>query len=326
MLFHAYYQSVKHHITKFNVSRVPAAVILMYHRISDVTVTPNWLAVSPNQFARQLEHIRQEYCPIRLLDLIAHVRSGSIPHRAVAVTFDDGYYDNLTGALPLLEAARIPATVFVTAGFIDSPREFWWDELARFTLEAQNTPCSLELVIQGHNYIWEMASAKQRQAAYSELKELVKPLTSAAIERVLNELATWSGLERALRPAYRTMTSLELRQMAHSEFIDIGAHTVTHPILPTQSLDAQYDEIVDSRRRLEAIINRPVRTFAYPNGDFTKETTKIVEQAGFVGACTTKTGRVERNQDPFTLRRFPVNDWDVGTFEDNLAAYFRVSS
>ena len=82
----------------------PAAVILMYHRISDTAIEPNWLAVSPANFTQHIQYLRQAYHPMRLTDLVERVKRCSLPERAVAITFDDGYSDNLTHALPVLQS------------------------------------------------------------------------------------------------------------------------------------------------------------------------------------------------------------------------------
>ncbi|MFN8487843.1 MAG: polysaccharide deacetylase family protein [Caldilineaceae bacterium] len=302
------------------------AVILMYHRISDEFVEPNWLAVSPCHFAQHLEHIRQQYHPIRLLELVDAIQNGSLRERAVAVTFDDGYSNNFTQALPLLEAAQIPATVFVTTGHIDSSCEFWWDDLAHLLLGAAHTPATLSLKVQERFYTWDTESVQQRQEARLALEDLIEPLPAKAKEQVLYELANWSGLKRGGRSAYRAMTKAELTQLAQSKYIDLGAHTVTHPILPTLSPEEQYAEIVNGRRNLETLVNQPVRTFAYPNGDFASETVKIVAEAGFTAACTTVRGCVQAGDDLFRLRRYSVDDWSSATFQQNLAAFFQNQS
>src|SRR3954462_6044345 len=92
----------------------PAAVILMYHRISNTSVEPNWLAVSPANFSEHMQYLRQAFQPIRLTDLVEGIQNHSLPARSVVITFDDGYTDNLTHAVPILESTNIQATIFVT--------------------------------------------------------------------------------------------------------------------------------------------------------------------------------------------------------------------
>jgi len=109
-------------------------VILMYHRIADEPNDPWSLAVSPAHFEEHLRVLSRTRHPLALTEFIAKLRAGTLPPRAVAVTFDDGYVDNLTAGKPRLTAADVPATVFLATGFIDRREPIWWDELACLVL------------------------------------------------------------------------------------------------------------------------------------------------------------------------------------------------
>ena len=111
------------------------ALILMYHRVAEAHADPFSLAVSRCHFAEHLEILQAHAHPMRMPGLLAALAAGTMPPRPVVLTFDDGYADNLHQALPLLERFGVPATVFVSTGFLDSPREMWWDELERIFLE-----------------------------------------------------------------------------------------------------------------------------------------------------------------------------------------------
>ena len=108
--------------------------ILMYHRIATPDVDPWGLSVSPERFAEQVQALRARRTILSMDAFVTRLRSGDLPHDAVALTFDDGYLDNLRRAKPILEAADVPATVFLTTGRIGTGKEFWWDELARMVL------------------------------------------------------------------------------------------------------------------------------------------------------------------------------------------------
>ncbi len=300
----------------------PAAVILMYHRISTTAVEPNWLAVTPTNFAQQMAYLRQAYHPIQLAELIDCLQKGSLPQRAVVITFDDGYRDNLTCALPQLEATGNPATIFVTTGHIDSEREPWWDELKHFLLESTQAPSYLALQIEQRAYHWSTATRAERIKVHCGLENLMRPLPSYVNDTILDQLAVWTGTYRRFHPAYHTITSAELHELARHSLIELGAHTMTHPILPTLPLDAQFNEIVGSRYRLEKMINKPVLSFAYPNGDYNEQTRQLVDAAGYRLACTTTTGCVQHGDNVFQLRRCAVNDWPLETFKRKLETFF----
>ena len=106
------------------------AVVLMYHRVAECDIDPWNLCVSPQRFTEQLEALKREY---RILPLQELFRTGA-RQKAVAITFDDGYADNLHAAAPILERHRAPACFFLTSGALDMAREFWWDELERLLL------------------------------------------------------------------------------------------------------------------------------------------------------------------------------------------------
>ena len=105
--------------------------MLMYHRVASLESDRWGLAVQPERFAGHMQLLRERFNPISLPDLLAALRGGGVPRRSVAVTFDDGYRDNLTVAKPLLERYGVPGTVFVVSGYVGSKRDFWWDELDR---------------------------------------------------------------------------------------------------------------------------------------------------------------------------------------------------
>jgi peptidoglycan/xylan/chitin deacetylase (PgdA/CDA1 family) len=131
----------------------------MYHAVAEGCTDPWSLCVSPQRFARQLEVLRKHAQPTRLQQLVAAFHGGEISRRAVIVTFDDGYADNLFSAKPLLESFDIPATVFLTAGYIGDSREFWWDELDKLLLQPGTIPKILRLSVNGIPHQWELGEA-----------------------------------------------------------------------------------------------------------------------------------------------------------------------
>src|SRR3712207_6612027 len=125
------------------------SLILLYHRVAELNSDPWSLAVTPSHFAEHLKILRQQACPIRLQQLSQALSDGKLPDRSVVVTFDDGYADNLYNAKPLLERYGIPATVFLTTGYIGAEHGFWWDELGRLLLHSSWLPGMLRLQVNG---------------------------------------------------------------------------------------------------------------------------------------------------------------------------------
>ena len=112
----------------------PRPLILMYHRVATPAVDPWGLAVHPDRFETHLDVLRLRRTPLAMSELVRRFHDRSLPDDAVAVTFDDGYADNVTEARPRLAAGDVPATIFLAAGAVGQEREFWWDEVARAIL------------------------------------------------------------------------------------------------------------------------------------------------------------------------------------------------
>ena len=322
----------------------PRALILMYHRVTELANDPHLLAVTPLHFAEHLEIIRQHTTPVNLQQLVEALHRGKVPNRAVVITFDDGYADNLHQAKPLLERFEIPATVFVTAGQVDSQREFWWDELDRLLLQPVWLPDRLQLEIAGTAYVWESwQKGEYTQQDYQRdrswhierqdephprhrlFRTLFERLQSAPVEerqRVLESIRLWSGAEPIARPTHRALSSDEVLLLAQDDLIEVGAHSMTHPNLAALDEAGQRAEIRQSRECLEAMINRPVTSFAYPNGFTTQESAVLLREARFTSACSSESDAVWRDADVFHMPRLGVRDWDQETFALWLKYWF----
>lgn len=308
----------------------PGGLILSYHRVARLSSDPYAMCIAPEHFAEHLEVLREIGRPMRLQDLSRTVQSGKRPHRAVVITFDDGYFDNLYEAKPLLERYDFPATVFITTGGINARREFWWDELDRLLLQPGALPGKLDLEVNGRKRHFELGDATRyteaeqscnagwsvyeaeegnpRQRFFRSLYELLSSLSGDEQRRVLDQLTAWAGVEQKRRSTHRTLSADEVQNLATGDLVEIGAHTVTHPKLSTLSAAQQRHEIQQSKTDLEAVVNSPVASFAYPHGDHTPETAALVRTAGFACACTTEVDTIWRNANPFLLPRVRVGD------------------
>jgi peptidoglycan/xylan/chitin deacetylase (PgdA/CDA1 family) len=323
-------------------------LILLYHRVAELPTDPQLLCVTPQHFAEHLEVLGEYYRPMSLQQVAQGLSNASLLNRAVAVTFDDGYADNLYDAKPLLECYDIPATVFVAAGYIRQNREFWWDELERLLLQPGRLPERLSLTVQGKYHEWRLGEAAFyreagferhrrwhveaiddptfRHTLYQTLYRLLRPLPAEERQQVLDSLMDWAGMQPTARPSHRALTPDEVIRLAGGGLVEVGAHTVTHPVLSALATEEQRSEIYSSKVRLEEMEGRPVTSFSYPYGsqsDYTAETVSIVQETGFTCACSNFGDVVWRGTDPFQLPRFLVRDWDGGEFARRLEAWFR---
>lgn len=314
----------------------------MYHRITEVESDPWSICVSPRHFAQQMEVLRKFGEVVSLQQLNQTLQQGKTPHWQIAVTFDDGYTDNLYHAKPLLERYDIPATMFLTSGYMDQKRDLWWDELNKLLLEPGCLPEVLCLEINGTTHRWELGTAANyseeeyqrdrhwkalgeqnptpRHTLYRTLYWLLSPLLPEARQKVMDELLMWAGCVPTLRPNHRILNSEEVSTLG-SELISIGAHSMTHPFLSFLPHTRQRQEIQDSKTRLEEIIGQKVVSFAYPHGNYSEETAALVREAGFMSACTTYPRTVWKQCDRFKLPRVVVEDWNGEEFGKQLSEW-----
>lgn len=317
-------------------------LILLYHRVCDIPLDPFWLAVRPERFAEQMEVLRRNASPMPLGELIEASRNGTLPDRSVAVTFDDGYADNLYHAKPLLERHGVPATIFIASGFVGTKREYWWDELTRLFLGPPALPDTLVLDVNGISNQWRIPEGVSdragpreqyrdwnvlsedfsgRHSVFRSLHQFFRSLGPEEQRSALEQIRTWAGVSVIEQPPPSSLSHEELACLPAGGLLEVGAHTVNHPVLALLPLDAQQSEIQRGKAELETILGDQIRSFAYPFGtssDYSMETVRTVRNAGFDYACAVNADVVWRRTDPFQLPRFVVRDWDGEEFEREL--------
>ena len=294
---------------------VGKALILGYHRVAEVSSDVYGMCLSPQHFEEQLHAISRIAQPVSLSALIKGLESDTVPKRAVAITFDDGYADNLNHARSSLERYRIPATFFVTTGALGN--EFWWDELERLILSLPIPHQVLSLELDGESFEWRLGGiSNDPQQLLERLYQCLRGLTPVARTHALHQLQIWRGT--APRASGRALTAAELGELASSAWVEIGSHTVTHPILTYLPISDQRAEIQQSKADLEALIHRPVTGFSYPNGALTAQTQTLVRDAGYAYACTSENDVVSKNSSSFALPRFWPPNWDGARFSEWL--------
>lgn len=321
------------------------ALVLMYHRVAEADSDPLMLCVKPSHFAEHLEVIKKGYTLMHAGKLAQGVLHNEMPRRTVAVTFDDGYADNLYNAKPLLERCGAPATVFVVTSQIGQAREYWWYELERLFLHPGPLPAKLEMRIGETSYTWDLGGnafdetgiserhvnrqsphvkhPDARRIAFEAIQRMLVSALPEERERVLADLRKWKGSEAKPRDACRSLTREEVLELARGELVEIGAHTVTHANLAVLPVALQKPEIFRSKSVLDDILGQSVAGFAYPYGSYTQESVDLVKGAGFHFACTVHPGVIEPSDDCFQLPRMTVEDWDGEEFSRRLSQWFQ---
>jgi peptidoglycan/xylan/chitin deacetylase (PgdA/CDA1 family) len=275
-------------------------VILLYHSIDDRGGRPDhWeLSVSPDNFLDQMKTLSAERSIISLDDLAGQLNQRSLQARTVAITFDDGYANNLHIAKPVLDHLGLTATLFLTTGTLGTS-EFWWDHLERIITDAKFRPSTFTLnlgpaALELRTESWD--DGKLLMSIWSLLRD-VRPEVRADI------LAT---LEKQLAAKEQTRFSRPLRVEEVRELratIRVGVHTITHPWLPALSEFELAREISESKSTCEAISGRPATAFSYPFGVYNETIRSAVIERGFHLACATKHNVVAPDSDIFGLPR-----------------------
>ena len=290
-------------------------LILCYHRVAEGVDDPFRLCVRPDNFAAHLEEISRWREPSTLADV-------SVPSRRprVVVTFDDGYIDNLTNALPIAESKGVPITVFVTSGVLGDQKGFWWDRLGTL-LRSRPSGTSQICLPMGEEIVRIALGSSGMDVDLESVRRHLLPLPVAEIERVLGVVSKQWSASSAPPPDARSLTPAELLQLATADVVTIGAHTVDHVRLWGLPAPEQLRTITSSRKELERLSGRSVSHFAYPYGrpdSFDDCSVDAVRSAGFDTACTTIPGTASPSTDPYHLPRRIVMDWGRARFKAQM--------
>jgi peptidoglycan/xylan/chitin deacetylase (PgdA/CDA1 family) len=286
----------------------PSLCVVNYHRILE-SHDP-LLESEPDvaTFRWQMALLADCFNVAPLRQALADLECGRLAPRTVCITFDDGYRSVHDLALPVLEEFGLPATVFVTSGHVGQGN-MWNDRIIDAVQALPPGDLDLTGLGLGHYALHTIDDRKRAAAGLTEASKYLPPPARAALVERLAALAG-QGLSRDLMLTPAMVADLDRRG------VEIGAHTVTHPILTSLDDASARAEIRAGKEQLEAMIGKPVRLFAYPNGkagkDFDARHVAMVREAGFEAAFTTAVGAITRGQDRFALPR--SRPWDPTPF------------
>jgi peptidoglycan/xylan/chitin deacetylase (PgdA/CDA1 family) len=302
--------------TPFRWAHRHQALIVTYHRLSECE---GGAAISAKAFAEQVKYLAAHYTLVPLSRLAACLRKREVPPRLAAITIDDGYRDAYEIAFPILRKHCAPATIFVVAEFVEGTTWLWTDK-ARY-LTAAASPQPFEIGIEGHTLRLELNGAASRAAAAGLINAALKPLSEEARVALIEGLALMLGVDLPERPPaeYGAINWRQAREMADAG-VEIGSHTLTHPILTGLGDARLREEVAQSRERIQTALGREVETFCYPNGDYDARTRREVARAGYRLAVTTDVGLNYGRNDPLALRRIH-GEYDLTRFVKNTSGF-----
>lgn len=287
--------------------------IFMYHRFSP---NPAYRKLHAAAFEAQVAELRRSCRVMTLGELAAYLERGAaVPAHTAVITVDDGYRDFLEVAAPILQRHGVPATLFVTTKFVDGNFWLWPDRLEH----GLATTAERELHLDGRGR-WPLGTESERRAAWQALVDIATSVADADRRALIDEVLERLAVELPAQPPaeYAGLSWAELREL-RSMGIEIGAHTLSHPVLsriPAAELDT---EIGGSKQRIEEQLNGPVVSFCYPNGmpqDISASVKAAVVRAGFKAAVAAYFD-TKVLDDRLEIRRYGGGD-DAFQFRRNL--------
>jgi peptidoglycan/xylan/chitin deacetylase (PgdA/CDA1 family) len=299
----------------FRLANRNKALILMYHRFSRAE---DGASTSECAFAQHLHYLTTHYRVVPLSQIARTLAQGKrLPPRLAAITIDDGYQDAYDIAFPLLCRYKVPATLFVVTDFIARKTWLWTDKLKFLT--PRTSAKWLEFSINNSLSRIELGDARSRRLAAAHVNSLLKGQANQVKERAIVEIADSLGVALPAAPPdeFRPLSWEEIRDLDQSG-VEIGSHTVTHPILTHVDHGHLRYELCESKAQLEARLGRRVPLFCFPNGNYDRQVVRETASAGYQCAVTTDYGLNDSATSPLLLRRVPA--------ESDLSRFAQITS
>ncbi|MDE3236313.1 MAG: glycosyltransferase [Bacteroidota bacterium] len=319
----------RHYISDARSLMNEPPIVLMYHKIGETISDPWSLCISEKHFEQQLEWLKKNKKVISVAELEKQLENNTLENNTVVLTFDDGYEDNFSVAVPLLSKYQLPATFFIVSGMLNGETGgyYFWDALQTIFLETEKLPSTIAIklyrgtvkVLSGDDLPdeatkhWSVFSKpfNKRTKAFYKLWLMIRNLSlqdqKNIVEQVLNQL---SG-EQVLGEQSLIATLQQVQDVLKNPLITLGAHTVTHPVLPAFSLQEQLNQLSNAKDALEKIVGKEIRYLSYPYGECDTATINIAREAGFKLAFTTACNFINGSSDHFAIGRFQVKNWNA---------------
>lgn len=278
--------------------------VLIYHRVLPEPDPLRRGEVDAVTFERHMAIVKQYFSVLPLTEAVQRLHQGDLPGRALCVTFDDGYQDNIIYALPVLRRHGLCASFFIASGYLDGGR-MWNDTVIDAVGHAPGVV--LDLSEQGLG-CYDLTTLESRRQATIALIAQLKYSNETMRQEAAGYVLEMAGNPPLSSPMMNRTDVVTLRQAG----MEIGGHTCSHPILARLPLERAQEEITSNKEELEGILGEHIHLFAYPNGkpgiDFGREHVEMVRAAGYKAAVTTARGAAQRGTDPYQIPRF--TPWD----------------
>jgi peptidoglycan/xylan/chitin deacetylase (PgdA/CDA1 family) len=280
--------------------------IFLYHRIASPEHDPFALSVEASQFQDHLDILRS-HCRLVPLDELLDTTRGTRSILA-SITFDDGYTDNLTTALPILQRAGIPATFFVCTGCLGDVRGFWWDRVASAITAANVAGLSREQLM-AIPLTGDLSGPEERRRATVEIAGRLQRMHPLRRDRVVEDLERVLLPDTGTRASCPVLDEAGVRELGSQPLAQLGAHTHSHPMLSVLTREEQLAEIDGGAAELHEITGTRPKFVAYPYGgeqDYTEDSCLAAKAAGLEAAFVNHGGPFDPKRQPYRVPRYYV--------------------
>lgn len=301
-------------------------VVLMYHRVLPEgadTFSEGAIVVTPRTFARHLRFLKRYFRPLSLDQFVSAVQGEApLPSRGCLITFDDGWHDNVTHALPLLREHQVPAAVFLATDYVGSARCFWQERLTRkMFMAAQAEGAPRQLVESQSSAGVHLVPRQDRRRVIRAAVTRMKQWPAAEVARFESDLdraLAEAGIEPPGMGEDRFMDWNEASRLTPPSLLVAAAHGCSHVPLTSLDPNGRMYELREARARLQAAVGREVTAIAYPNGNYDDSVVHQTREAGYLAGFTTQRGLVSGGDDPLRLRRLNVHEASTATLPEFL--------
>lgn len=293
------------------------ALIVMYHRFSE---QDEGVSTPISRFIEQLDYLMEHYTIVSLSELARYFTSrSSLPPGLAVITIDDGYRDCYELAFPILRERKIPATAFVVTDFVDQATWLWTDKVRYLTSRA--TGSQLEAHIDDHSLQIALDGGASRLKGAERVNTELKQISDEAKDDAIRQIAASVGVELPDAPPdqFSSLTWDQVCEM-DSAGVEIGSHTMTHPILTRTTREKVRYELRESRARLEAQLGHTVELLGYPNGDHNAVVQEEAARAGYKCAVTADFGFNNGKSNLLALKRIHTQR-DIAHFVKSTSGF-----
>ncbi len=298
-------------------------IVLMYHRvipdnIRSLSLSHGSITLGVTAFKEQMKYVANHFMVLPIDEVCRHLCTGkAFPPKSVLVTFDDGWKDNYTHAMPVLKENKISALIFLSTGFIGNKKSFWQERMAHLMWQAAEHSKSNPNMIDALKSVFEGAQISplmetqgmNRRSLIWNLIQKVKSLEYTRIDEIIHQLESIipvaAGAEADCKSGDGEFLSWEEVRQMHRDGIDFGSHGVNHLILDKKGVDVDY-ELAQSKIDIEARLGRPTLAFSYPNGNCNPMIAEKVKSQGYDLAFGTEFGYNSTSSNRFVLKRINV--------------------